>query len=391
MSKSEKKSTSFPKSWFLNAGIKGQNIGILTPGYGLEKVSYGLAPKGYYYKKVNRLPFQKIIKTDTVLTQCPVILSTGIDLVHSFNMLPLNKDFVLTFENELPRFFGDGQEKYFPFGLDILQSDRCKGIYGLSDASKHAAATRMIEYGYPELAKKVDVFRGGLDIKDTEIEKTTSGPIKICFVGENLPRKGIEGTIKGLEKLYNGGMDIEFTIIGRINNKHLNNPDYFLNEASYYALIDGKKWITHHLEIPNYQVIDLFRQSHLMILPSIDESLGWVMIEAALCGAVRIGLNSFAIPELISHGEDGWLIDIELGANNRWKHLGKQTSEKNWTTTQELITDTIVKIMSDPEFSIERLIAMGKRAQTNMNRLYSADTARDKLSSIYASALNLKP
>ena len=222
---SDKKSASIPKNWLLNTGINGRNIGILTPGYGLEKVSYGLEPKGYYFKKINRIPFQKIVKTDNILTQCPAILSTGIDLVHSFNMLPLNKNFIVSFENELPRFFGESQEKYYKFGYDILQSDRCRGIYGLSEASKYAATKRMVEYGYPDLAQKIGVFRGGLNVPNVEYEKEKSGPLKVCFVGENLPHKGIEGTIKGLERLYKNGLNLEFTVVGRLHNKDLTTPE----------------------------------------------------------------------------------------------------------------------------------------------------------------------
>ena len=97
MSTNYKKKFEFPVNWFNNQGIRGKNIGVLTPGYGLEKVSYGLVPKDFYYKKVNRIPFQKIIKHDTVLTQCPYIIAAGVDLIHSFNMIPLNKDFIVSF------------------------------------------------------------------------------------------------------------------------------------------------------------------------------------------------------------------------------------------------------------------------------------------------------
>lgn len=55
------------------------------------------------------------------------------------------------------------------------------------------------------------------------------------------------------------------------------------------------------------QVISL---ADLMLLPSEKESFGLVALEAMACGVPTIGTNIGGIPELITHGETGYLANI---------------------------------------------------------------------------------
>lgn len=55
------------------------------------------------------------------------------------------------------------------------------------------------------------------------------------------------------------------------------------------------------------QIISL---ADVMLLPSEKESFGLVALEAMACGVPTIGSNAGGIPELITHGETGYLADI---------------------------------------------------------------------------------
>ena len=48
----------------------------------------------------------------------------------------------------------------------------------------------------------------------------------------------------------------------------------------------------------------------VMLLPSEKESFGLVALEAMACGVPTIGSNAGGIPELITHGETGYLADV---------------------------------------------------------------------------------
>jgi L-malate glycosyltransferase len=55
------------------------------------------------------------------------------------------------------------------------------------------------------------------------------------------------------------------------------------------------------------QVISL---ADVMLLPSEKESFGLVALEAMACGVPTVGSNAGGIPELITHGETGYLADV---------------------------------------------------------------------------------
>ncbi|WP_282935604.1 N-acetyl-alpha-D-glucosaminyl L-malate synthase BshA [Paenibacillus sp. RC67] len=57
-------------------------------------------------------------------------------------------------------------------------------------------------------------------------------------------------------------------------------------------------------------VAQLLSLSDVMLLPSEKESFGLVALEAMACGVPTVSSNAGGIPELITHGETGFLADI---------------------------------------------------------------------------------
>jgi glycosyltransferase involved in cell wall biosynthesis len=275
--KINKNSHEVPKSWLKTFGqsTDNKNIGILTPGYGLEKVSYGLNPKNISYKKLNRIPIQRLVSGDNIFTQCPYLIGGKVDLVHSFNMLPLNKNFIVSFETELPRFLGNQNKRHIEFGYEILRSDRCKGIYALSDAGKQFAIKRMRDKGFHDLVDKVGIYRGGINISNPHIfDRESGGPIKACFIGASLFHKGIEPVLDALIELRTGGVDVEITVIGRPFPSSYAFTGMTFDSNKLMTTLEREHWINYYPVLPNSDVIDILYKSDILLFPSFDESLG---------------------------------------------------------------------------------------------------------------------
>ena len=71
----------------------------------------------------------------------------------------------------------------------------------------------------------------------------------------------------------------------------------------------------------------------LMLLPSEKESFGLVALEAMACGVPTIGSFAGGIPELVSHGETGYLSpigDTEDMAHNAIKLLTNEQLYKQF-------------------------------------------------------------
>ncbi len=86
-----------PPSRLLMAWRRPGAIGIVAPGYGTEKVSYGLRPSGYSFHKVLRLPVHRFERHGTFWNHTPLLLDHPVELVHTFNELPYGmRPFVVT-------------------------------------------------------------------------------------------------------------------------------------------------------------------------------------------------------------------------------------------------------------------------------------------------------
>jgi len=378
-----------PSNWVKELGVHGDKIGILTPGYGLEKVSYAINPDHYRYVKVNRVPIQKIVKGQNILTQCHFIIGGPVRLVHSFNMLPLNGDFIVSYETELPRFLGNPSEKQLQFGYNILESGRCKGIYSLSVAGQRFAQRRMLEKGRTDLANSIEVFRGGFQTFDLETNiSSNKEPIKACFVGGQLFHKGIEATLEALQILRDGGLNIELVVVGKAEGSSYAVPGIQFDKTKLLRELEKKQWISYYDSLPNQQIIDLFKKSDLLIFPSIDESLGWVLIEAALCGTPRLSTNIYAFPELIEHEIDGWMVNLPLNEDLRWLHLGQNSAKDAWFDAKDSIIRGIVDILGSKAVHKDKLGEMGVQARKKMQQLYGLPKAKETLQAIYTKAIN---
>jgi colanic acid/amylovoran biosynthesis glycosyltransferase len=93
--------------------------------------------------------------------------------------------------------------------------------------------------------------------------------------------------------------------------------------------------------ISGQQVRDEISKSRALVLPSFAEGLPMVIMEAFALGRPVLTTYIAGIPELVTHGENGWLIPAG---------------------SREAITDAIVEIMATPVAKLEAMAAKGRDA-----------------------------
>lgn len=146
--------------------------------------------------------------------------------------------------------------------------------------------------------------------------------------------------------------------------------------------------ITHHEALPNDQVRALMRSHDVLLFPTLDESLGWVTIEAALQGMPTIASGVFAQPELIEHDRTGWLLPVETDEDGRWIHVGRPEGLDAWRALDaamaESIADIVTRLAADPELAPR----MGAAARAKLAPLYLPGPAGERLAAIYRAAVS---
>lgn len=370
-------------------------IGIVSPAYGTEKVSYGLKPVAFTFHKLMRIPMQRLERRGIFWKNTPVLLDYPVELVHTFNELPYGiRPFVVSFENELPRYFGEVRPWQTKAGLDLLASNRCRGIWALSEMAAQHLKRNLAKLGAAEIASKVSVFRGAVLSMPAMAEREPrkeGDPLRVLFVGRDAFGKGLVPTLDAIDECRAQGAAIEATVVCGFETRDYISKGYNPDPAALIERMNRGAHLSHHHRVPNRVIHDLMRSHDVLVFPTLDESLGWVAIEAALAGMVVISTEIFAIPELVVHGKTGFLIPMHTNDRSRWVGLWMEDGhefelevEQTFTTIREHLVRHLLYLAEHSQ----RLRSMGLAGRAHMEALYSTSAARQHLAALYTTVID---
>jgi len=375
-------------------------IGVVDPCYGSSHVIYGLDTQTYVHQTVRIAPSKRLDRNSTFFQFTPLILDASISLVHTWNSIPVNKDFVVSFELELPRYLFSPKPSQVRFAFKLLQGSRCKKILALSDFAYRTAARRMREFGFPDLVSKMDVFRGAIRDPLSLRELPPRPPVKAfgpeepltaVLIGTELFRKGGMYAIKAFEKLREAGLNVTLTLIGGFEKASYTFNDWIPDAAEWTARARSHDWIRLVGPIPNSEVFVELRKHHICLYPSLDESLGWLPIESQMIEVPICGNRVCAFPELVDHDKTGWLTEMPLAENDRWIGIDapsdvlKEALVHADTLVTQGIVECITKLYGQPEL-IEQWGKAGRKKALDM---YGMEAASKQLDQIYDAALSV--
>jgi len=140
----------------------------------------------------------------------------------------------------------------------------------------------VIPYGFPP------VVGGRLYTEDT------SSPLRLLYVGGLTQRKGIANLFAAVKEI---GSSVQLTIVGRKTSE----PCVALDEA-----LKLHTWIP---SLAHEDILILMREHDVLVFPSLFEGFGLVITEAMSQGTPVITTDRTAGPDLITSGENGWIIE----------------------------------------------------------------------------------
>ncbi len=140
-----------------------------------------------------------------------------------------------------------------------------------------------------------DLFKPGA------VESEQAG-YEILIVGNLLLSKGHELLLRAAADLRPAFPDLRLRIIGE-------GPDRALFQSLAKELGIGEQ-VEFSGRRNRAEVAEAMRRCSVFVLPSRNESLGCVYLEAMASGKPVIGCRGQGIEEIIEHGENGWLIPV---------------------------------------------------------------------------------
>jgi teichuronic acid biosynthesis glycosyltransferase TuaC len=126
---------------------------------------------------------------------------------------------------------------------------------------------------------------------------------EILIVGTLLPSKGHELVLRALGHLKTSFPQLQCRIIGE-------GPDRARFEALVRELGIGQQ-VQFVGRKSRSEVAEAMRRCSVFVLPSRNEGLGCVYLEAMSCGKAVIGCRGQGIDEVIEHRKNGWLVPAE--------------------------------------------------------------------------------
>ncbi|MDV6032221.1 MAG: glycosyltransferase family 4 protein [Phycisphaera sp. RhM] len=151
----------------------------------------------------------------------------------------------------------------------------------LSEFDGPLAPVEVIPYGFPDPGP------------ERSFEDIHHRPLKLLFVGGLSQRKGIADVFAIADQL---GDAVDLTVVGRSAVQSCN----VLNDA-----LGRHRWIP---SLPHDDVLRLMRENDVLLFPSLFEGFGLVITEAMSQGTPVITTDRTAGPDVITSGEDGWII-----------------------------------------------------------------------------------
>ncbi|HUA98553.1 MAG TPA: glycosyltransferase [Terracidiphilus sp.] len=190
---------------------------------------------------------------------------------------------------------------------------------------------------FPHKRAAISTFRKKMSIPDD--------CFVVCSVGQICARKGIKELIDALATIRLRAPSLHLVIVGKAVFAHEQEYRNSLLQAVRDADLAGRVHFTGELK----DVAPALQASDLLVLNSREEPFGLVLIEAMSCGTPVLATRVGGVPEIVTDGANGWLIEPGDSAALSGKLLELSGAD----SARRQVADFAHRTTS-PQFSFER-------------------------------------
>ncbi len=384
-----------PSPTFIDRLISGLiNSGVDITLYGTKQKGYRLNPKikvsGHKdgYKEGRNSRFIRLVKYDFLLTvfrnkekkkldnwiqkngykhwhfksQFYPILWDSPDVLHvQWTKAIAHYTWVQEFRMKLVVSFRGAHINYSPYSIPGLKEMYKKvlpnvdGYHGVSKAICEEAS----KYGAD--IKKCQIAYSGFNISEftkadwiNNFETLEDRSINIVSIGRSHWKKGYSFALDAMRQLKDKNIDFKYTIIGAANNEEL------LFQRNQ---LDLEQEVVFKNNVPFNEVKQIIRKADVLLLPSVEEGIANVVLEAMLLGTLVLTTNCGGMEEVVVNNENGFIVPVR---------------------NPEAIAETLIKITGTKAKELNRLI---ENAYETVANQHSEEKMVEDMKALYSHVL----
>ena len=191
-------------------------------------------------------------------------------------------------------------------GIKVLEN--ASAVFFLSEEYRRILLEKYIPRSKWEMIKsKSYIIPNGIDPfwlenpaqpkTEDELQRISNGHLKILFVGRVNRYKNPTRTGAAVDELVRRGYEVHFTAVGRVEEPQILD-----------RLYQGKNF-TYLEPRPKEELLELYRQSDIYVMPSTDETFGLVYPEAMSQGLPVIYSRGEGFYGQVPEGSAGYAVD----------------------------------------------------------------------------------
>lgn len=279
------------------------------------------------------------------------------------NILSINKKIPVI--NTIHSFYGlESSEKPAFISLKNLFWDRIIGVSGAISDKIHSLGIDIDKISICTPGVDIDRFRPDLGKKwlRTRVDLREKDKV-VLYAGRISEQKGINELLKAFSLMAQKNTNYKLLIAAGIASiKHLDEFEETVKKTYERAELLGLKDKVIIQRFALDEMPHVYNGADIFVLPSKSEAFGLVYAEAMSCGLPVVGTSTGGIPEVITNGEDGYLVPVD-------------------DTTE------LAKKMESLLKSKKRRDSMSKKGLEKAHQKFDLNKTTEKLVGIYRSAI----